>query len=289
MDKTLPNSMKNANVTIERAGGRQLRTATWRLDDHSDHPPLLFFNGIGANIESVAPMADAMTERAFIICDMPGTGDSPDPVVPYNHFTMSWTIARLLDRLQVARVDIAGVSWGGALAQQFALQHPGRVRKLVLAASAAGMAMVPGDAGTLSALTDPVRHNDRAYMNEVFASLYGVTMGDEARAEKAKHIGRLTPPSPIGYGYQLFSMMGWTSLPALPFLTIETLIMIGGDDRLVPPLNGHILNWAIPNSRLQVFEEAGHLFLLTHPEESLAAIRAFLDGVDSTGSRPERV
>jgi len=58
----------------------------------------------------------------------------------------------------------------------------------------------------------------------------------------------------------------------------ETLILMGGDDRVVPAVNGHILNWAIPDSRLEIVDGGGHLFLLTHPERSLASIRAFLDG-----------
>jgi len=274
--------MNNANVSIEQVGGYAIRVATWRLDEYSDGDseqlPLLFFNGIGANIESVAPLADALRERPFIICDMPGTGGSPDPVIPYSPASMSLTICSLLDRIGVGLVDVMGVSWGGALAQHFALQHPGRVDRLVLAATAAGFAMVPGDPTAFGPLANPLAHSQREYMNEVFAALYGGTMGARSVAQKAAHIGRLTPPSPIGYAYQLFSMMGWTSLPALPLMQAETLILMGGDDRVVPAVNGHILNWAIPDSRLEIVDGGGHLFLLTHPERSLASIRAFLDG-----------
>ncbi|KPQ33664.1 MAG: putative hydrolases or acyltransferases (alpha/beta hydrolase superfamily) [Porphyrobacter sp. HL-46] len=94
----MANAMDDAVVTMEEVGGRTLRTATWRLDMASDHLPILFFNGIGANIEAVAPLAAAMPERGFIMFDMPGTGESPDPLIPYNPFTMSWTAAQLLGR-----------------------------------------------------------------------------------------------------------------------------------------------------------------------------------------------
>lgn len=72
-------------------------------------------------------------------------------------------------------------------------------------------------------------------------------------------------------------MLGWTSLPALPFLGKETLIMMGEDDQIVPVINGKILNAMIPKSRLVTFAGGGHLFLLTHADESVAAIREFLD------------
>ena len=82
-----------ATVEMIEAGGRTLRVAHWRLDEPSDHPPILFFNGIGANIEAVAPLAEQLTERGFVMFDMPGTGESPEPTVPYNTFTMAWTAA----------------------------------------------------------------------------------------------------------------------------------------------------------------------------------------------------
>lgn len=258
-----------------QAGGRTLRVATWRLDLPLNHPPVLFFNGIGANIEAVAPLAEMLPERPFVMFDMPGTGESPDPTVPYNPFTMAWTAAQILDQLGVGEVDVMGVSWGGAMAQHFALQHPRRTRRLVLVATTAGMLMVPGNPSALTKMANPRRYTDAKFMNEHFQTLYG---GLTKRADqKTAHIGRLKAPSPRGYLYQLIAMLGWTSLPALPFLSKETLVMMGDDDQIVPLVNGRILASAIPNARLEVMHGGGHLFLLTHAEESVAVLREFLD------------
>jgi poly(3-hydroxyalkanoate) depolymerase len=273
--------MKNAVVTMEQVGGRTLRTATWRLDQPSDHPPILFFNGIGANIEAVAPLTEALPERAFIMFDMPGTGESPDPVIPYNPFTMSWTAAELLGRHGIGEVDVMGVSWGGAMAQHFALQHPNRTRRLVLIATTPGMAMVPGNPAAFTKMANPRRYIDPEFMNEHFATLYGGTDKDGAAHQKDSHIGRLKPPSPRGYFYQLLCMMGWTSLPALPFLKKQTLIMMGDDDQIVRPINGQILKAIIPNSRIEMIAGGGHLFLLTHADESVKLIREFLDAPET--------
>ena len=267
-----------ATIEMMEAGGRTLRVAHWRLDKPSDHPPILFFNGIGANIEAVAPLAERLTERAFVMFDMPGTGESPDPTVPYNPFTMSWTATQILDKLGLDVVDVMGVSWGGAMAQHFTLQHPGRTRRLVLVATTAGMLMVPGNPAALTKMANPRRYIDPEFMNEHFMTLYG---GMTKRpGSKAEHIGRLKPPSPRGYLYQLFAMLGWTSLPALPFMSKDVLIMMGDDDQIVPLINGKILNTMIPNSKLEIFEGGGHLFLLTHADESIASIRTFLDAPD---------
>lgn len=267
--------MTSAEVRMMSVGGRQLRVATWRLDMPSDHLPVLFFNGIGTNIEAIAPLAEALPERGFVIFDMPGIGGSPEPLVPYNPFTMAWTTAQLLDQLGLDEVDVMGVSWGGAMAQHFALQHAGRVRRLILAATSAGMVMVPGTPAALSKMANPRRFVDAAFMQKHFTTLYGGGLGNSR--DKAKHMARLKPPSTRGYMYQLLAMIGWTSAPALPFLKAPTMIMMGDEDSIVPLTNGRILNRLIPGSELEVFEGGGHLFLLSHREQSISAIRAFLD------------
>lgn len=292
--------MVSAQVTMEKVGGRTLRVARWNLDKTSDHPPILFFNGIGANIEAVAPLATAMSDRGFIMFDMPGTGKSPDPVVPYNTASMAWTTARLLDRFGIDTVDVVGISWGGAMAQHFALQHAGRTRRLVLLATSAGALMVPGNPRALTKMANPRRYVDADYMAKHFKTLYGgalSTSGGKPSAPnelaagkpngKDDHIGRLTPPSPRGYMYQLLAMIGWTSAPALPFMKKETLILMGDDDQIVPVVNGKFLNKLIPNSELVIIEGGGHLFLLSHKQESVAAITDFLDAPDKADDMQE--
>lgn len=261
-----------AEFSMEQVGGRTLRVARWRWDQPSEHLPILFFNGIGANIEAVAPLAEALTERPFIMFDMPGVGGSPEPLVPYNPFTMSWIANELLKRFDAPVVDVMGISWGGAMAQHFTLQHGDHVRRLVLAATTAGMIMVPGNPAALTKMANPRRYVDAAFMEKHFRTLYGGLTGG-----KAEHINRLTPPTPRGYVYQLLCMLGWTSLPALPFLKKETLIMMGEEDQIVPVINGRMLESLIPNSRLEIFEQGGHLFMLTHREQTISSIRGFLD------------
>ena len=258
--------------SMETVDGRTLRVAVWRASKATTKLPILFFNGIGANIEAMAPMAELLDDRDFITFDMPGIGGSPDPVVPYNAILMARIAALLLDRFDMPLVDVMGVSWGGAMAQQFALQNIARTNKLILVATSAGMLMVPGNPASLVKMADPRRYIDPEFMAKHFKTLYGGMVGN-----KSEHIGRITPPSKTGYFYQLMAMMGWTSAPFLPFMKTETLIMMGDDDQIVPLANGKFLNFLIPNSELFVVKNGGHLFLLSHVEESIAKIRAFLD------------
>jgi poly(3-hydroxyalkanoate) depolymerase len=258
--------------SMEQVDGRTLRVAHWKAAKKSGKLPLLFFNGIGANIEVMAPLAEQLPDRDIITFDMPGVGGSPEPVVPYNAIMMARIAALLLDRFEMPIVDVMGVSWGGAMAQQFALQHSSHVNRLILAATSAGMLMVPGNPKALIKMADPRRYIDPDYMRKHFGTLYGgVTDGSEG------HIDRIKPPSKTGYFYQLIAMLGWTSAPFLPFMRRDTMILMGDDDQIVPVANGRFLNMLIPNSELVVIKGGGHLFMLSHVAETIAEMRRFLD------------
>jgi poly(3-hydroxyalkanoate) depolymerase len=268
------------NISTETVDGRTLRVAHWKGNlgkgkagkNSSGHLPILFFNGIGANLELIQPLAELLPERDILTFDMPGIGGSPDPVVPYR----PWMIARiadlLLDRFGYDQCDVMGISWGGAMAQQFAIQFGNRVNRLVLVATSAGMLMVPGKLSSLSKMADPRRYIDPDFMRANFKVLYGGV--DEGASG---HIERMSPPSTRGYTYQLMAMMGWTSAPFLPFVKAQTLIMMGDKDNIVPLVNGRFLASLIPNSRMEVIKGGGHLFLVAHAAESAKIIQAFLD------------
>ncbi len=260
--------------SMETIDGRRLRVAHWKAGKSrksGNHLPLLFFNGIGANIEAMAPLAEMLDDRDVITFDMPGVGGSPDPVVPYNALMMARIASLLLEKYELQLVDVMGVSWGGAMAQQFALQYGKQVNRVILAATTAGMLMIPGNPAALIKMADPRRYIDPSFMKKHFSTLYGgATNGSD------DHVSRITPPSKTGYFYQLMAMMGWTSAPFLPFLRKPTLIMMGDDDQIVPIINGRFLNMLIPDSQLVEIKGGGHLFMLSHAEETIAAMRVFL-------------
>jgi len=272
--------MENSNprtpkLEIERIGGREIRYAVWKAKVGSPpQRPILFFNGIGANIELMAPLAEWISDRDIVTFDMPGVGGSPPPRLPYRPWMIARMTMRLLDHLGYDKVDVMGVSWGGGMAQQFAFQHPSRVGKLILAATSPGTLMVPGEISALSKMANPRRYFDTQFMKDNFRTLYG----DEASGAN-DHTDRISPPTRVGYAYQLSAMIGWTSAPFLPFMRQKTLVLMGADDRIVPVVNGKILAGLIPRARLEVVA-GGHLFLVSRAAESVPLIKAFLDESD---------
>ena len=148
-----------------RIGSQEFRTAIWEGDPKVR--PLLFFNGIGANLETVVPLARRMNRsRDVITFDPPGIGESPNARFPYSMWSIAKSASRILDELGYSTLDVYGVSWGGGLAQQFAFQYANRVRCMVLAATAPGITMFPGRIDALSKMIQPKRYSNSRYLHE---------------------------------------------------------------------------------------------------------------------------
>jgi poly(3-hydroxyalkanoate) depolymerase len=253
--------------------GQKLRVGVRQGD--KTRPPLLLFNGIGANIELIEPFFDALDGVEAIVFDVPGVGGSPAPKLPYRPSTLATLSARLLDTLGYREVDVLGVSWGGALAQQFAFQHSRRCRRLVLAATSPGHLMVPGKLTVLLKLATPRRYKDPGYMQSVAGEIYGGALRG-APALARHHLRHVRWSSDYGYYLQLIAAFGWSSLPWLRFLQQPTLVMAGTDDPIVPVANGRILASLIPRARLVTIND-GHLFLVTSAGRSAQIVSEFLD------------
>jgi poly(3-hydroxyalkanoate) depolymerase len=264
-----PGAIEARQVTID---GQLLQVAV-RHGGRS-RPPLLLFNGIGANWELAKPFLEALTSTTAIIFDVPGVGGSPRPFLPYRPSTLARLAAALVAELGYAEIDVAGVSWGGGIAQQFAHQYPRLCRRLVLAATAPGFTMVPASPSVLWKMATPRRYTDKDYMNRIAADIYGGAFRSDPSLI-GQHAGAMHGARNLGYLYQLLALSGWTSLPWLWSLRQPTLVLMGRDDPLVPPINGHILAGLIPNAELQMIED-GHLFIVTRPAETAAVIEAFL-------------
>jgi len=255
------------------AVGRQpLCVATTRGPE--GRPPLLLFNGIGANWQLAKPLLHALTNTAAITFDVPGIGGSPLPSLPYRPSTLARLAAGVIAQLGHRQVDVAGVSWGGGVAQQFAHQHGDTCRKLVLAATSPGAIMVPGRPSVVWKLATPRRYVDHNYMRSIAAEVYGGPFRSDPELI-ATHAQAMFGVTRLGYLLQLLAMTGWTSLPWFWSLRQPTLVLMGRDDPLVPPVNGRILARLIPNARLQMIDD-GHLFMVTRPIETAMAIEAFL-------------
>lgn len=262
-----------SEIRMVEVGGQSLRVAVRRGTQGGT--PLLIFNGVGANLELVEPITAALAAIDTVVFDMPGVGGSPTPKWPYRFSGIARLANRLMKQLGYeSQLDVLGVSWGGALAQQFAFQHPRRCRRLVLAATSPGVLMVPGKLTVLRKMVNPRRYADPGFLGKVGGELYG---GDfRERPELLREHGHhMRAPRGRGYLYQLLAASGWSSLPWLPLLRQPTLVLAGSDDPIIPLINARILAGLIRNATLHVVDD-GHLFLISRARELAPLILKFL-------------
>lgn len=270
-----PHGLPDPLIDFVEVDGIMLRVAT----RPGAGVPLLLFNGIGANLELVLPFIDAMPEKEIIVFDIPGTGRSDMWLRPRRFAGIASMTSRLLDRMGYQEIDVAGVSWGGAIAQQFAKQFPDRCRRLILAATSPGAISVPGRPKALIKMATPMRYISSQYMLDAAPHIYG---GEIRRKPHlvADHSARIIPPRIGGYVYQLLAGLGWTSVHWLHRLQQPTLLLAGDDDPIVPAANARLMSLLIPNNRLHIVRGGGHLFLLHSAKKVAPVILAFLNDAE---------
>ena len=172
-------------------------------------------------------------------------------------------------------VDVSGLSWGGALAQQFAFQHPRRCRRLILVSTGTGAIMVPGRPSVLA---------ENAHARAGFST---TTTPRPSPATSTAGPSAPTPPSSrqlfdrqlmagswVGYLHQLMAGSIWTSIFALPLIRQDTLIVAGTDDPIVPVANARIMRRLLPHSTLHL-HGGGHVDLITNAAELAPVIETF--------------
>jgi poly(3-hydroxyalkanoate) depolymerase len=250
---------------IMQVGGASLRVAI--RPGTGSGPPLLLCNGIGMRLEALQPFVDALDPAIEVIrFDAPGVGGSQLPNLPYRFTTLALLLRDMLHSLGHQQADVLGISWGGGLAQQFALLNPRLCRRLVLVATAPGpQTMVPP--------------NPLPLVKNLVLRRYGDLWGGSAKTDpdslmRALRKARISPLS-MGYLYQNTAALGFTTLPLLPLIRQRTLVLTGDEDPIIPVANGRILAAGIPHATLHIYH-GGHVELVTRPSLLTPLITGFL-------------
>lgn len=266
---------RNRNAQFLHVWGQRLRVL---LDSPQGTPSrtVVLLGGIGSRAEILDDFVAALDpEFELIRIDPPGIGGSPTVGLPYGIPQMAWLIGAALRTLGRSKVDLIGFSWGGLVAQQFALQSRSRVDRLVLMSTNTGVFSVPGNLLAMSMVMNPLGSMSLARAD---AFQLGQVLGGVARTRPAEVMAMLGPDllaAGTGYVQQLLASMSWTTLPVLRCITQETLVIAGQDDPLVPVANARIIASSIPNSRLHL-HPGGHFDPLLEPDLVAPTISSFL-------------
>ena len=239
-------------------------------------PPLLLVAGIPAVATDWLPLASDMSAaRDVIAYDNRGSGGSSVTPGPYTTRQLAGDAVALLDHLGIARADVFGMSMGGMIAQELAIGWPDRVRRLVLGCTHAGVRHAvrpPRESGRAFALrTEDWGERMRALAPHAFASTADPALVAAFVEKKAGD-----PQPTAGYDAQIAAVLAHDAYDRLPDIAAPTLVLTGDDDRIIPAASSDVLAERIPAATLSVIAGTGHLFFLERPDETRAALEAFL-------------
>jgi pimeloyl-ACP methyl ester carboxylesterase len=190
-------------------------------------------------------------------------------------------VAELIDRLEIGAAHVLGISFGGFVAQEFALKYPMRLKKLVLASTSFGgpnhvapsMEMLAAFASTEGLNTsDRIRQYLTMAFSPDFVESDGETVDQFCRRREENPVPREV------YMQQLQSAMMFNTEDRIPDIAAETLVVTGDNDTVVPVQNSNNIAAGIPNARLAVIENTGHMAFVERAADFNRLVRDFLQG-----------
>lgn len=241
----------------------------------------MYCNGSGATLASARPILDRLATRFDVVgYDHRGMGRTPLSSEPYGMGDLADDLAGLMDHLGWERCSVAGLSFGGMVAQELAVTHPDRVERLALLSTSPGGAFPSFPLETLAEL--PARERaerslllaDRRWTPEWLAEhpdelriVLALAEGHEVDETDEQRAGRLA---------QLEARRGHDVVDRLGRITAPTYVACGVQDDLAPVRNSEAIAARVPAARLDV-RQGGHLFLFQDPG-AVPELLSFLDG-----------
>jgi pimeloyl-ACP methyl ester carboxylesterase len=243
---------------------------------HGKGPAFLLVPGIPAISSDWFPFADRLSERfRVVVYDNRGSGRSDAPPGPYSTPQLAGDALSVLDALGIERAHVFGASLGGMIAQELAIGYPERVDRLVLGCTHAGTrdAVRPRREVSLAFAFETDDWAERMRALAPFAFAPGIDLQLLARFIDKKS-GDVEPDH--GYRGQIAAVLAHDALDRLSSIERPTLVITGSQDQIIPAENSETLCGSIPRARLEVIEDAGHLFFIEQPERALTVLETFL-------------
>ncbi len=239
--------------------------------------PVVFIHGLGGDHSMWLYQVPAFCSRFPVITlDLRGHGQSTRPTADFGMADMAADVVRLLRALGVERAHLVGLSLGGMVAQQFALDYPLATASLVLADTFCGVpagvesvmraALCFIEENTMAAVAQARITN--AFSDAVDPVMRGYLIDRVAQNDKAAYVRAARS----GFGFSVADR--------LAEITAPTLVVIGDQDRVTPSPLSEDIAARIPGARLARIAGAGHISNIERPQEFNRVVLAFLDAVE---------
>ncbi|GHB61783.1 hypothetical protein GCM10010331_57100 [Streptomyces xanthochromogenes] len=255
-------------------------------------PPVVLIHGIGDSSATWAGLIPGLARRYTVLApDLLGHGASDKPRADYSVAAYANGLRDLLGVLGIERATLVGHSLGGGVAMQFAYQYPELAERLVLV-GAGGVgrevnpvlraATLPGAELILALLGRPAMRRPTRLVIELLR-LLGTDLGQDAPDllglvdalpdARSRSVFVRTLRAVVDPHGQVVTMLDRCYLTA----GMPTLLIWGSRDSVVPPSHGHRAHAAMPGSRLEIFDGAGHFPFHQDPARFLALVEDFIE------------
>lgn len=246
-------------------------------DEQGQGIPVLLIMGLGYPSQMWYRTRPLLAARyRTIALDNRGVGRSDIPPGPYPIAVMAADAAAVLDAAGVENAHIYGISMGGMIAQEFALQYPGRVRSLILGCTAAGSpsaVRAQPEVNDMLMARGQMKPEEAAEAAIPFIYDHGTP---RERIDEDLAVRKDWFPRPEAYLNQLMGILAWESYSRLDRIKAPTLVIHGETDLLVPPGNGQLIAARIPHAKLVLIPRASHIYSTDQPEAAHGPIIDFL-------------
>ena len=246
----------------------------------SGEPALVLLHAFPLHAGMWAPQLEALSPgRRVVAPDLLGFGgsDAPDSMYRYTMLGFADLVAGLLDRLELDRVVLGGLSMGGYVALAFLRQYPERVSALILADTRASA----DTTAVFERRTDQQDQVARIGTTALIEVLLAGLLSDHTKSDRldlVEQVRRLMANPAAGFIGALEAMKHRPdATEELASISVPTLVVVGEDDALSPPDVARDMHERIEGSRLAVLPRAGHLSNLEAAEEFNAAVADFLE------------
>jgi 3-oxoadipate enol-lactonase len=237
----------------------------------ADAPVLVLSNSLGSSLAMWDALAGPLATRFRLVRhDTRGHGASPVPPGPYSLDDLGSDVVALLDRLEVERASIAGVSLGGMTAMWMGVYAPERVKRLVLCCTSAKL----GPAQTWADRAALVRAEGTGAVAPAVAQRWVTDALADRRPELEAMIAA-TPPE--GYAAACAAIEHMDLEPHLAEIRAPTLVIAAAQDQATPPEHGQRIAAAIPGARFELLDGAAHLAPLERPDTVTELIAEHLE------------
>lgn len=254
----------------------------YQVEGAENAPALLLLRGLGRSSRYWLGVREPLAERfRLIVPDNRGVGKSDAPRPPYTTAKMARDAVRVLDHAGVPRAHVVGISLGGMIAQRLAIDHPGRVDRLVLGCTSAGGRLGPrvGARAVLALLRAATLPPVRAtrWMAPLLLSPAFLERHPDV-VDRWAEIARTEPVPRAGFAGQIAAAVLHDASRELDRIRARTLVVTGDADRMIPPDQSRRLHAAIPESRLELLGGVGHDFPTEASIETVRLLVGFLLG-----------